>query len=288
MKILKSKDLLKNKNIHKILKYLVLLCIFLVIIYAVKYMYDKIDAFETSSVHLDHLKIYHYDNKIRLGSENDGGYVIAMLPEESNNYDCYISAGVSDEESFSRDFINKFNMKKEHCYAFDGTIQDYPYHFTKEITYIKKNIDAHNNDNNTNLDFLFNKYNNIFVKMDIEGGEYPWLLNLKNEHLNKIKQITIEFHGINDNTWNSQYETKVKCFEKLASTHYPIHIHGNNNSGLTSINNNQIPDVVEVTYIRKDMLQNPNLNKKALPISNLDNTNNGSTDYNLSFPPFTN
>jgi len=287
MKISKS-NVVKNKNTHKILKYILLACVLLVIIYGAKYMYDKIETFENSNVHLDHLKIYHYDNKIRLGSANDGGYVIAILPEEHNNYDCYISAGVSNEESFSRDFINKFNMKKEHCYAFDGTIQDYPYDFTKDITYIKKNIDAHNDDNNTNLDFLFNKYNNIFVKMDIEGGEYPWLLNLTNEQLNKIKQLTIEYHGINDNTWNSQYDIKVKCLEKIANTHYPIHIHGNNNSGITNINNNQVPDVVEVTYIRKDVLQNPSLNKTVLPIPNIDNANKELPDYNLSFPPFTN
>jgi hypothetical protein len=35
------------------------------------------------------------------------------------------------------------------------------------------------------------------------------------------------------------------------------------------------------------MLQNPTDNKTALPIPNLDNTNNGEPDYDLCFPPFT-
>ena len=37
--------------------------------------------------------------------------------------------------------------------------------------------------------------------MDIEGGEYPWLLSIDSNKLNKIKQIVIEFHGITNNSW---------------------------------------------------------------------------------------
>jgi len=36
-------------------------------------------------------------NKIRIGKCNDGGYIIADLP---NNYDCFISCGVADDTSF--------------------------------------------------------------------------------------------------------------------------------------------------------------------------------------------
>ena len=51
------------------------------------------------------LKVYKFDNKKRYGNNCDGGYVIGKIDEE---YDCYISAGISDEESFSRDFINNY------------------------------------------------------------------------------------------------------------------------------------------------------------------------------------
>jgi hypothetical protein len=62
-----------------------------------------------------------------------------------NSYDCYISAGVSNEESFSRDFINKYNMTSQNSFAFDGTINNYPYEYTKNITFYKKNIDGSRN-----------------------------------------------------------------------------------------------------------------------------------------------
>jgi hypothetical protein len=49
------------------------------------------------------LKVYNFDNKSRCGVNCDGGYVIGDIEE---TYDCYISAGISNEESFTRDFIN--------------------------------------------------------------------------------------------------------------------------------------------------------------------------------------
>jgi len=108
---------------------------------------------------LELLKVYNFDKKIRCGTNNDGGYVLAELDGE---YDCYISAGISNEESFSRDFIKKYNMCEYSSFGFDGTIDRYPYEYTKNISFIKKNINSFNDDNNTNLLFLTNKYHNIF------------------------------------------------------------------------------------------------------------------------------
>jgi hypothetical protein len=83
------------------------------------------------------LRVYQFDNKIRCGINKDGGYVIGDINDE-NGYDCYISAGVSNEESFSRDFINKYGMTMENSFAFDGTIQKYPSKYTKKIQFVKK------------------------------------------------------------------------------------------------------------------------------------------------------
>lgn len=230
---------------------------------------------------LNLLQVYNFNNKIRYGCNNDGGYVVADLNEK---YDCYISAGVSNEESFSRDFI--INQKINNNYAFDGTINEYPFEYTENITFIKKNINSFNNVNNTNLSFLTNIFNNIFLKMDIEGGEYQWLLQMNEIQLNKFKQIVIEFHGISNDEWGCSYNDKVKCLQKLSSTHYIVHAHGNN-YGFTK---NNIPDVIELTYVNKNYFDSvPEFNKEALPIKNLDFPNNSyAGDINLNFYPFTN
>lgn len=214
-----------------------------------------------------------------MGKKNDGGYVIA---NNVGNYDCYISAGVANEESFSRDFIKMNNMNKFNSYAFDGTIKKYSWDYSKDITFINKNISSKNNNKTANLSFLMNNYNNIFLKMNIEGSEYEWLNSITDSQLNKFKQIVIEFYGITDNSYGKSLENKIKCFEKLSKTHYIIHIHGNNLN--TTCNDKGIPSIVKIIYLRKNVfLFPPNLNKSKLP-SNLDSPNTASkSDYSLNF-----
>lgn len=228
------------------------------------------------------LEVYHYPYKIRLGAQSDGGYVICKL---EGDYDCYITCGVANEASFDRDFLNLFkNIGKNNSFAFDGTIKDYPWRYTKDITFIKKNISNFNDNNHTNLDNLINKYDKIFLSIDIEGGEYPWLLSLTQDKLQKFKQICIEFHGLNDNTWSSSLSDKIKCLNILNQTHYIMHAHGNNCSGIQ----NNIPDVLELTYVNKKYILNvPLKNKTLLPIKGLDYSNHSRrNDYILNKYPF--
>lgn len=230
-----------------------------------------------------YLLTYEFKDKIRLGNNSDGGYVLGNLKDD---YDCYISAGISNEESFSRDFIEKYNMDEKNSYAFDGTIEKYPYEYTNKITFIKRNIGKERNSKIANLSYFTEKFNNIFLKMDIEGSEYEWIDYISFEQLKKFKQIVIEFHGINDDSWGVNYDYKVNCLNKISNTHYLIHAHGNNYSEKT----NNIPDVIELTYIRKDYFTEiPNLNTINLPLENIDFPNNVERpDYDLNFKPFVN
>ena len=120
--------------------------------------------------------------------------------------------------------------------------------------------------------------------MDIEGGEYPWLLEIDENQLKKFKQIVIEIHGITNDGWNCNYNDKVKCLEKLSKTHYIVHAHGNNN-GLVV---NNIPDVIELTYVNKNYFNSPvDFNSVPLPIVGLDFPNwSEKEDYDLNFYPF--
>ena len=116
------------------------------------------------------LEVYHYPYKTRMGQNGDGGYVICELP---GKYDCFITCGIADEASFDRDFLAKYSYLRKHdSYGFDGTIHSYPEHFTNQVTFTRKNINGHNDDNNTNLHDLIDRYHTIFLSMDIEGGEY--------------------------------------------------------------------------------------------------------------------
>ena len=72
--------------------------------------------------------------------------------------------------------------------------------------------------------------------------------------------------------------------EKLSKTHYIVHAHGNNNSYVM----NNIPDVIELTYVNKKYFSSvPDFNTRQLPIVNLDFPNNNNfQEINLNFYPF--
>lgn len=228
------------------------------------------------------LTVYQYDKKYRLGVNGDGGYVLADLEKK---YDCYISAGISNEESFSRDFLSKHNIDKEECFGFDGTIHQYPENYNGEkLQFIKKNINFYNDDANTNLTDIIENHNDIFLKMDIEGGEFNWIVSLSEEQLSKFSQIVMEVHWIYNDSIVPK-EIKKQCLEKLSKTHYLVHIHGNNNENVYS---DGFPPVVELTYIHKNYFDvTPPLNTTPLPIDGLDFPNKkGVSDINLNFYPF--
>jgi hypothetical protein len=226
----------------------------------------------------DYLRVIQYTNKKRLGNNGDGGYVIADIPD----YDCYISAGVGSDESFSNDIINYFDIKESH--GFDGTIDKLPNNSPSTMNFYNLNISPYQSKFTCNLRRFINKYNNIFLKMDIEGHEYLWLNSLSTEDLNKFKQITIELHFINDDGLGIKYNLKLNCLKKLFETHYIIHAHGNNGCG--SINS--IPNVIELTYVRKDIIgYNVKYNINSLPDLKLDYPNiEDKPDIDLNLYPF--
>lgn len=232
--------------------------------------------------HLDFLRVYEWDRKVRLGIKKDGGYVIADL---DGGYDCYVSAGVGREESFTKEFLAQHpELNEFNSYGLDGSIDEYPIEYTNNISFIKKNISGVNDGGSSNLAGLISRYNNIFLKIDVEGGEYPWIQSLSLEQLSKFKQIVMECHGVHNDSWGCSYAVKKECFAKLAETHYLVHAHGNNARSATMY----IPNLLEVTYIRKDLVKEGlPLNVHPLPIYGLDYPNNTNRpDHDMNMYPF--
>jgi hypothetical protein len=214
--------------------------------------------------------------KLRLGKDNDGGYIIAEIP--NINYTILLAGGIADDISFEEDFINKYS--NINSYAFDGTINNLPKE-NSNITFIKKNIGFENNEHVTNIHDIININECIFVKMDIEGGEIPWIKSLSDEQMNKFEQIVMEFHRpFSDN--------EIDVFDKINKNHYLIHFHGNNCCGVRNHNDVLIPNVFECTYLHKKYFTNiPELNKDLIP-SNLDMKNIDNDEIYINYPPFVN
>lgn len=182
-------------------------------------------------------------NKIRIGSKNDGGYVVVKVCD----YDLLLSGGISNNVEFEKDFY-KLN-KTTPIIGFDGTIEKLP-KTRVPIKFIKKNIGPDVTPTTTNMKNYIANYQNIFLKLDIEGSEFDFLRCLGTKEMNKFKQIVIEFHHAH---------CSKECWDilkKINQTHYLVHINGNNNESILILknhNNIHLPKVFECTYIRKDL-----------------------------------
>jgi hypothetical protein len=166
-------------------------------------------------IDISSLKVYNVNiNKIRLGNKNgDGGYII--IPQD--NYDCFLSGGIAYDITFEEEFIKMYNID---CEAFDGSISGLPYNNSR-IHFHKKYIGDTNSESETNLHSFIENKHNIFLKMDIEGDEFPFFSSISDIQLNKFKQIVVEIHFPNK-------KEHFDIINRIAKTHYLVHIHGNN------------------------------------------------------------
>lgn len=254
--------------------------------------------------------------KKRIGKANDGGYVIIDLPGTSSStsgmseytfsgYNMFISGGISNDISFEDALLDNY-PDLNCCLAFDGTISSIPSASNaSKIKFIKKNLGSTNGLDISNLEEYIQPYENIFMKIDIEGHEYG-LFNsiIENGLMPRIRQLVLEIHTPADIRKHPNYYTNLAAFgtsdnvllEFLADikkTHTIMHLHANNGCA-THIQDGCviIPNVFEITLLRNDILEGIGykwpLNTTPIP-SPLDMPNIlGRSEIVLDYPPFCN
>jgi len=227
--------------------------------------------------------------KQRIGKNNDGGYVIVDLPE---NYDFFISGGISDDISFENHLLLLYpNLI---CNAFDGNIKELPDN-NNRIKFFKKNLGNTNNNDLTNLYYYIKPYNNIFMKIDIEGHEFRIMPTIiENNLMNKIKQLVIEIHSPADIHMFPNYFKDLgdidndKMFDllnKINISHTLVHFHANNGCKIQEIGGIKLPHVFELTYIRNDFITEKIQNTESLPtILDMKNVINNNDYFLEGFP----
>lgn len=184
---------------------------------------------------------YFCKDIIRLGKDNDGGYLVNK--QDILKSKKLLSLGVGDDVSFEKDF-----MLINDCpiVALDGTInpeQEFVKNFySGSKTFINKNIGTKKGE----VDFksLLGEQD-IFLKCDIEENEYS-ILNDIIIHSKLFSGITIEFHNINGHDhFNELLNFIAKVELKL------VHVHVNN-WFYYKTEQGCIPDVIELTFTSSD------------------------------------
>lgn len=216
---------------------------------------------------------------IRLGDAMDGGYVIPQVILDSSQ--ALLSLGLGDNWSFDQDWSQHHADHPIHVY--DGTVSEetlaktinvpyrhdvdlkawYKEFFQEPHRHWRENVGnkSHQTALGTCLDRLGRDL--VFVKMDIEGGEYPMIADIL-AHSDRITGLVMEFHWC-----NGRRQLFQDSVEALKSRYVLVHLHGNNHTGQGA---EGLTDCLELTWVRRDLAPNlqprPNFYLPGLDFSN--------------------
>ncbi len=253
----------------------------------------------------------HVKNKIRLGRTWDGGYVIYGPALQSA--DRLLTYGVGWETSFEEAFhertgkpvlmfdptlfdqpayakkyrrlLKRLQLKEARTLRRETQFwqRKFAELKTRNVVFVEEGISPEKNGKYDTLAHHIERFRlgdeTLLLKIDIEGGEYGLL-----DHprflacLPQVNQLIFEFHDLKNRLRDVEHIMRL-----LDPEFALVHIHGNNYSptfvaydlGGDSANDVMIPDVIEVTLVRRtiipqeDILQTP----EAYPIPDLDYPN---------------
>jgi hypothetical protein len=230
---------------------------------------------------VNELTVYNPINdvrRIRVGNKFDGGYV--MLDQGIKELQAFYSYGVNDDYSFD-DNLSKISNSIGRL--FDPTVA-YPKKITDRLYFKKIGLATGEGTVRDHVSMYGDMGKKMILKLDIEGAEWTWLKHTTQEELSMFDQILIEYHDFKNSVI---YESCQKCLKKINELFYLYHVHGNNHRPLVNINKTYIPDVLECSYIRKDLCECKVNEKILFPVKNIDLPNHHwLPDIKLNYWPF--
>ena len=183
----------------------------------------------------------------RYGSQYDGGYVLA---DDISTTDYLLSFGVASNVAFEDDISSKVAGMD----LYDPNVNMLP-HPIPNGRFFKEKITWHSNEDSADIKKCMARVPDkadYILKIDIEGFEWEFFTSVSEEDLLKFRQVVIEFHWI-DKILDSQYYEVIKnALIKMNTTHQSVNVHGNNYGDIVQFNDIFIPEVLEVTFLRKN------------------------------------
>jgi len=198
-------------------------------------------------------------NLIRLGEDGDGGY---LIPNDLDNLDKNYSAGVGLLTKFENDLQKNYQINSK-MLDFNDINQNI---LPKNSEFLKKKLSLFSNENQITInDWIDDEDEEIILKIDIEGDEYMNLASIEHEKLAKVRILIVEFHDLRNLKNLIFLRNFDKIISKLNHFFYPCHLHINNMSKVKDIGGLKIPDMLEITFLRKDRVKNFNSKYSKLP-----------------------
>ena len=245
-------------------------------------MHDKDALSNAVAKMLRHITVYDCSDKtmVRVGNANDGGYVV--LQELCEKAPMLYTFGVGDDVSFELDFVRRWSTTRVKLN--DPTIEKLPVE-------------------HVNFDFRRRSLGRGYVgfggapwdamlKVDVEWDEWEALLYLSMKDLHKFSQILIELHFAHAEPragltgyFQSLYQRAMnesnrglfvmyeEALRKLTEYHFIYHAHANNSLPVINVGGHQLPPLLELSLVRRDLAKRGVRYAGSLPRLELDAPN---------------
>lgn len=178
------------------------------------------------------LQPFHCNDLVRLGKNNDGGYLV----HKGDSWSTYsiLSFGVGTDLSFEKEFTTKW--KNCPVTTFDESVDEDPTFHDHIRKHIKKNIDGYF------FKAIVDKLDTgTFLKCDIDGAEYEIFDSLIT-HSSKFVGVVMEVHDIAVyENFNKLTDFISKFGLRLVHTHINNYSYYDNDGVIT-------PNVLELTF----------------------------------------
>ena len=241
------------------------------------YWLEKIDSKSELKRFLSRFREHYVPcDLIRIGGSSDGGYLLPNILDEIIY--CF-SPGVEYTANFEVELSEKYNIKS---FMVDASVFQAPV-TGSNFDFLPKFLGAESYDDHITLSDWLDKSgvglnSNKILQMDIEGGEYDVLVYEDSEILASFSILIIEFHNLKKLFDRDFLKMVSGIFNKLYKNFSICHVHPNNHSRLVSLYGIDVPEVIEVTFVRNDQLHKCS-NDKAIHLPHdLDSKNSLDSD----------
>ena len=190
---------------------------------------------------------------IRIGPDADGGY---LVPDVLDGIVACFSPGVGTCSDFELECAERGMVVFLADATVPGPAAEHP-----NFRFAQKFIGGYSDDTTVTLDEWVNESlaaegigpdGDLLLQMDIEGGEFASLIAASPELLRRFRVMTIEFHYFAQLAEDPFFALAASLFGKLLESHVVVHSHPNNCCLNVGIGGVLVPQVLELTFVRRD------------------------------------
>lgn len=186
---------------------------------------------------------------IRIGGNGDGGY---LVPDDLYGLQGCFSPGVAQTATFEKEMIDRGVP----CFLADASVESAPISGPL-VRFDKKYLGVVDDESTMTIDRWLELYTpdgnkDLLLQMDIEGWEWPVLLNASSESLRRFRVIVIELHDLDKLLDKIGFLIMGSVLDRLLREFFVVHNHPNNDGGLVRKRDIELPRVLEITFHRKD------------------------------------